>query len=92
MRNYELVLIIDSAQAEKEQKNWSEKIKKWLGSGRVQKEENWGQKKLAYPLKKQNEAVYFFYLLQAPPSALKNLEAKLKLEETVLRYLIIKSN
>ncbi len=90
MRNYELVLLLDSAVSEP--KKWQEKIKKWLGSGaEIKKAENWGRKKLAYPIKKKEEAIYLFYLLAADPLALKTLEAKLRLEDKILRYLLIKN-
>ena len=90
MTNYELVLVLGEPVVE--QKSWTEKIKKLLGTGgKIEKEENWGRKKLAYPIQKHEEGVYLFYLLWAMAPDLKILEAKLKLEEKILRYLIIKN-
>jgi small subunit ribosomal protein S6 len=88
MRNYELALLIEPKQT-LEPKAWTEKLKKWLVKGQIGKEENWGLKKLAYPIKKQSEALYYFYTLKVEPESLAALEKKLKLDESILRYLII---
>lgn len=94
MREYELTLIIEPDLAEKEQKRLLEKVKEWLekGKAKIEKEEIWGKKKLAYPINKKEEGIYVFYLLKLEISSLAELEKKLKLEEKILRYLIIKNN
>jgi len=92
MLNYELVLLFDPVLGEAEDKALKAKIKKWLVGAKIEKEENWGRKKLAYLINKKVEATYHYYLFASDVDLLKNLEPKLKLEEKIMRYLIIKQS
>lgn len=95
MRQYELVLIFDPEES-KEKKAVLEKIKDWVkGKGRVGEENEWGRRKLAYPLKshqgkKLQEGEYFQIDFEAEVEAVAEIEKKLKLEEKVIRYLVIR--
>ncbi len=48
--------------------------------------DEWGRRKLAYPIQKKNEGFYFVITYTSPPPANKELERILKLNEDVLRY------
>lgn len=58
--------------------------------GKIVKTENSGKKPLAYPIKKQTEADYWFLEISETPEKIKPFEEKLKTNENILRYLIIK--
>ena len=47
-----------------------------------------GQKTFAYPINKKTEGVYFFILMEAPPSFVQDSREDLQLEKPLLRYLI----
>ena len=57
----------------------------------VVKEDLWGVKNLAYPIKKQISGYYAHFEIQADPKDAKDLDKSLKVEEDVLRYLIVRS-
>lgn len=57
--------------------------------GKIEKRDNWGKRKLAYNIKGQEFAVYLFYVIEAEPSATADLESALRLNEEVLRHLIV---
>lgn len=58
--------------------------------GKVISRDDWGKRKLAYPIKKQSFGVYFIYLLELPPTALNRLEKTLNITDEVIRHLIVK--
>lgn len=56
---------------------------------KVVSKDDWGQKSLAYPIKKHEEAVYHHLKLTAKPSAIEEFKSKLRLEHGILRWLLI---
>lgn len=58
--------------------------------GKVEKTDNWGKRKLAYPIKKQEHAVYAFYTVDIPTENVGKVEAALNITDEVIRYLVVK--
>ena len=58
--------------------------------GEVKATDNWGKRKLAYPIKKQEHAVYVFYTVDMPSEGVKKVEGILNITDEVIRYLITK--
>lgn len=56
--------------------------------GKVVNTDNWGKRKLAYPIKKNEYAVYVFYTLELPTEAVQKIEASLNITDEVIRFLI----
>ena len=54
--------------------------------------EDWGRKKLAYPIEKNNDGYYFFITYTSSPDASKELERTLRLNEDVMRYQTVRLN
>lgn len=77
---------------EKERKSLLDSmIKKLVGEdGKVEKEDLWGERELAYPVKKQSKGYFAHYQISADPKNAKGLDKTLKVEEDVLRYLLIR--
>ncbi|MBI3624162.1 30S ribosomal protein S6 [Candidatus Saccharibacteria bacterium] len=69
-----------------------EKVTKLItgNGGKVVATDNWGKRKLAYPVSGQDYAVYVFYTIELPPANLAKLEATLNITDEVIRYLISK--
>jgi small subunit ribosomal protein S6 len=55
----------------------------------IQEESTLGRKRLAYPIKKETQAVYTSYVFDAAPTAITELNRKLSLNTNILRYLIV---
>jgi small subunit ribosomal protein S6 len=68
-----------------------EKIKDWIvkSGGSIEKVDNWGKRRLAYEIQKQNEGVYFLHTISMPSEAVAALENNLRILEPVMRFLII---
>lgn len=90
MNSYNLTLVLKPDMDEKERKTLLDSmVKKLLGEeGKVTKEDLWGVRDLAYPIKKQSKGFYAHYEISADPKGAKGLDKSLKVEENVLRYLI----
>jgi len=56
--------------------------------GKIVNQDNWGKRKLAYPIKKVEHAVYVFYTLELPAESVKKIEGILNITDEVIRFLI----
>ena len=59
------------------------------GGGVVVSEDNWGKKRLAYRIVKQDFAVYVFMELQLDPSAVAKVDQTLNITDGVIRHLLV---
>ncbi len=64
-----------------------EKIIKDNG-GKITKSDNWGRRKLAYPINKLESAVYVFYTVEAPGEAIRKIEQTFNITDEIIRFLI----
>ena len=60
--------------------------------GKVVKTDNWGKKKLAYPIDKNDHAIYVFYTIEMPAEAVNKVESTLNITDEVIRYLIVRQD
>ena len=69
-----------------------EKITKLFtdNGGKVVATDNWGKRKLAYVIKKQEHAVYVIYTVDLPNESVQKIESTLNITDEVIRYLITK--
>ena len=57
--------------------------------GEIKKEDNWGKKKLAYKIRKEDFAIYVYMDIVLPADAPLKISNTLKITEEVLRYLLV---
>ena len=90
MRNYEIAIVLHP-DLEIDIESATSKVEKIieLAKGKITKKDNWGKRKLAYPIKKQDWGIYVFYQVQLDPSAVAQIENTLRITEEVMRYLIV---
>lgn len=91
MRSYELVFILQPELDETAVENLIEKVKGWIteAGGTVNKIDNWGKRRLAYPINKRRDGQYFLFDMNLPPSFSNELERNLRYQEQVMRFLIV---
>ncbi len=56
--------------------------------GTITNTDNWGKRKLAYPIKKNEHAVYVFYTVELPAEGVQKVESTLNITDEVIRFLI----
>ena len=57
--------------------------------GKIEKENIWGKKKLAYQINREDFAVYVYFEVALPPEAPIVISNTLNITEEVLRYLLV---
>ncbi len=89
LREYEITIVFNPQLSPDLFKKTSEKYEKILlaDGGEVIKKDDWGVKKLGYPMKKHFRGRYVHYDLTSTPTNLKEAERLLRIDENVLRYL-----
>lgn len=92
MNSYETVFILTPVLSDDQAKEAVQKFEgeiKSLG-GSIAHSENWGLRKLAYPIQKKSTGFYFLVEFQAEGNVVANFELMLKRDERVLRFLTVK--
>ena len=60
--------------------------------GEITKEDNWGKKKLAYQIRREDFAVYVYFEVTLPSDAPRKISNTLNITDEVLRYLLVKTD
>ncbi|MGH7481980.1 MAG: 30S ribosomal protein S6 [Longimicrobiales bacterium] len=91
LRDYEVIYIFDSALAEEAVTEKLERFHGLLdgGDSEVTAVDHWGKRQLAYPIEKKPNGYYVVAQFRAETEALPEFERALKLDEDVLRYLVV---
>ena len=92
MNQYETVFILTPVLSDVQMKEAVEKFKGILAAegAEIISEENWGLKKLAYPIEKKSTGFYQLIEFKAEPTVIQKLEVNYRRDERVLRYLTVK--
>jgi small subunit ribosomal protein S6 len=92
MNQYETVLILTPVLSDDQMKEAVKKYEDYLtGAGaEIIHEENWGMKKLAYPIQKKSTGFYQLVEYKAEGNVIADVETELKRDERVLRFLTVK--
>ena len=89
MKNYETVFILNPVLSEDQAKDTVEKFVKVLkkGNAEILNNENWGLKRLAYPINKKSTGFYNLIEFTAEPTLIHTLETEYRRDESVMRFL-----
>ncbi|HET9487085.1 MAG TPA: 30S ribosomal protein S6 [Chryseosolibacter sp.] len=89
MNNYETVFILNPVLSEEQAKDTVEKFVKVLTKAKAEiiNAENWGLKKMAYPIGKKSTGFYNLIEFKAEPQVITTLETEYRRDESVMRFL-----
>ncbi len=91
MNKYESVIILSANAPEESTVAFGEKMKELISAnGELTNVEEWGRKTLAYEIKKQTEGVYILFTFVSKPEFIAEFERVLRLDEIVLKHMVIK--
>jgi small subunit ribosomal protein S6 len=91
--NYETIIIVNSNLDETAIKATIEKFTSLIAEhGTVQSTEEWGKRKLAYPIKKMNEGYYMLITFSSTPDFIAELERIYKITDEVIKHIVIKKD
>lgn len=93
MKEYELTVLIHP-DLESDIETPLQKVRDLVTStgGTVTREDNWGKKKLAYKINREDFAVYVYMDVELPAEAPLKISATLNITDEVLRYLLVTVN
>ena len=92
MNQYETVFILNPVLSEDQVKA---AVDKFVGlmkekDASIINKENWGLKKMAYPIQKKKSGFYNFVEFTAPGEAIAPLEVEFKRDERIMRFLTVR--
>lgn len=90
MNNYQLTILIKNDLEEKARLTLIDKLK--TSFEKVTKEDLWGSKGLSYKIKHLDKAYYAHFEFEANPSSISSLDKNIKLNEDIIRYLLIRAD
>jgi small subunit ribosomal protein S6 len=92
MQKYELTVVLDGKATPAKKKAVRALVEKIVTSlkGKIGTVEDWGEKPLAYKIKKAESGNLIFFPLELDPKEAKSLSTRLGQEEEVLRHLLIR--
>jgi small subunit ribosomal protein S6 len=89
LNQYETVFIATPVLSETQMKEAVQKFKKLItdNTGEIVHEENWGLKKLAYPIQKKSTGFYYLIEFKGPGDLIEKLEIQYRRDERIIRFL-----
>jgi len=90
LRKYEVIFIIDAAQEEENIKALVEKFKTMIEtSAQLESIDEWGKRKLAYPINYKTEGYYVLINFSADPEFPRELERVFKITDGIIKSMIV---
>lgn len=90
MRNYELVFVVKPNSDEEVREAVLNKVKEVVATdGEIVKVDTWGTKKLAYPIAKFTEGFYVLINFKSGIDVPKEIDRNLKINENIIRHMIV---
>ena len=92
MNSYETVFILTPVLSDDQAKEAVQKFESEMKAfgAKIKYSENWGLRKLAYPIQKKSTGFYFLVEFEADGTVVANYELMMKRDERVLRFLTVK--
>ena len=94
MKDYEIMFILSTQLNDEEKQAGIKLVEDTLTkAGAVElKTEIWGDRKLAYPIKKKENGYYVLTLFQIDGIKIPEVEAKLNISESILKYMVVRND
>ena len=94
MNKYELAVVLNVKLEDEERAAAIEKVKGYITrfGGTVTNVDEWGKKRLAYEIQKMKEGFYYFIRFDAESTAPIEIENRVRIMESVVRYLIVRQD
>ena len=91
MTKYETTFILEPGFDDGRLNEEIERVSQWIRDlgGEVLEVQRWGKKRLAYEIEKKRDGIYTLMLYQAAGATVKELERRLRLNESVMRVLTV---
>lgn len=94
MQKYELTVVMPEKTTAAKKKAFQEGLEKTVKAleGKIVKTDDWGEKELAYKIAKSNSGNFTLYSLELNASKAPQLYTKMRVDNDVIRYLLVRSD
>lgn len=94
MNSYELLYVYSTTLTDEREAALNERIKTQIaaGGGSVEASDDWGVRRLAYPIKKEEEGHYVLLNFQASSEKAVELDKQVRLFPGILRYVVVRKD
>jgi len=96
MRTYELMFVVDPRVSDEDVVTMAQDYKNMItaGGSQITGEENWGRRKLAYPINKVSEGKYVLFYVSSEngKTSLPEVEHRMRQNDRILRYLTVRTD
>ena len=91
-RQYELVYILPPDTTEQQVAELHEQVAQVVArmNGTIEKNDNWGRRRLAYEIGHHKEGVYVLDVINGSGELMKELDRRLKVMDMVLRHMVVR--
>ena len=92
LNQYETVFIVTPVLSEPQMKEAVQKFRNLItdNGGEIVNEEDWGLRKLAYPIQKKTTGFYSLFEFKCKPAFIGKLETEYRRDERIIRFITIK--
>ena len=94
MREYEVTVIFQTNLDDEARSTLVERVSGWLTHSESEEDKPvqnvWGQRRLAYPIRKHTEGYYILFDAKLDPEGLSDIERNMQYTEDILRYMIVR--
>lgn len=93
MNTYETIIIINPTITEEENKNTIEKIEQLIkNNGEIKTKEEWGKRKLAYPIQKHQEGYYVLIEFTSNAGFIDELTRVYNITDEIMKHIVVKKD
>ncbi len=93
INNYESIFVIDPDKSEEEINTILERVKEVISSnGEIEKVDDWGKRRLAYPINFKNEGYYVLINFSSKPEFLRELERVYRITDGIVRFIVVRQD
>ncbi|MFO7732208.1 MAG: 30S ribosomal protein S6 [Candidatus Aminicenantes bacterium] len=94
MRQYETGFVLSPALSEEETTLFIQQMAEIVAQrkGRMVKQDVWGKRRLAYPIKRHEDGFYVFFTYDGPGDISTEMERRFKQTDSVIRFMTVKKD
>ncbi|MBK7896788.1 MAG: 30S ribosomal protein S6 [Candidatus Promineifilaceae bacterium] len=94
MREYEVTVIFQTSLDDEARSTLVGRVSGWLTHSDEEADKPvqnvWGQRRLAYPIRKHSEGYYILFDAKLDPERLNDIERNMQYTDSILRYMIVR--
>lgn len=92
LQTYEMTYIVNAVFSDDQIKDLIQRVDNFIkeGGGDIVEKEDWGSRRLAYPISKKRNGYYVNLVFTAPGTLIARLERAMDINEGILRYMTLK--